>query len=192
METNNEETCQRPGILWLKANVTLTSRLSSEDVHERLEKALPRFNVSTGRRVPHIDFSFPTTFSGWVRDGIFVISGPQKFRATNTIAVEGSIKGSREGSLISLTAYNCLATFGTLLVWTSGIIVGIGIAIEPKVPSFVAAIAVVAVFGFLGTMLFLFTSLIARRDLDQLIGCLREIAVAEGTDGYRVRTRCGS
>ena len=64
-----------PGVLWYKTGVTLESQLTSEEVRERLAKALPRFDVRTGRPVRGFSL-FRKTCSGKLRAESFSLSGP--------------------------------------------------------------------------------------------------------------------
>jgi hypothetical protein len=175
-------TAEKLGPLWMRARVSFETSLTPEEVQERLAKVLPRFEVATGRRVPHLDFSFPTTYSGWVRDGSFMISGPRKYSETNRISIEGSIKGCHGGSMISFTAYNVQAIFGALISWTVGIILGICAAVLPEFQSPRVGFVVAVTFGIIGVLFFASTSTAARTNLNQLVGSIETIIMKEDAD----------
>lgn len=169
METNNARLANRPGILWYQFRITLTSHLPPEKVRERLNNALPRFDVRTGQRVVPSAFSFPKFYEGrFVGEWTFALSGPTKYKPTNNLNVNGTIEENEQGSLIRMTAINFMSFFYASIIWIVALVyVGLG---SVFIPTTLAA---------WGTAVYLLCSNTNRSNLDELIGCLEKILWAE-------------
>jgi hypothetical protein len=172
METNHARLANRPGILWYQFRITLKSRLPPEKVRERLNNALPEFDVRSGQRVVRPNISFPTSYVGsFVGEWTFGLSGPVKYNASSDLHVSGTIEENEQGSLIRLTANNFMSFFYAGIIWIVALVfIGLGSVIIP------------AMLAALGTAAYLFVSYVNRNNLDELMGCLEKIFLAEGSD----------
>ena len=178
MQSNGKSTVERPGFFWLKATLTLASPLAPEDACERLAGVLPRFAIRTGCPIPRFGFSLSQYYGGWIREGSFRLSGPYGVgRKWPTFQVNGSIEGSRHGSLIHLTVYPGGAILPCFLISTCGIITGGLLAILDRIV--VLPLVIAAVSGVVGAMFYALGLLGARTALDLLVNCLQQLFAAQ-------------
>ena len=104
-------------IIW-KREVKVLSPRSAEEVRQRLQQTLPRFEVPGTRVV------LEQHYYGTCDVSSFSLYGPKTSRSWPTLKVNGIIEASGSGSRILLTVYPFAAVFGAAIISAFAIVIG--------------------------------------------------------------------
>ena len=174
MQIDEKPMSQRLAFFWFKAEVTLSSALTPDDVRERLEKALPRIAVPPDR--PGLFSRRGRVYRGLIRDSSFSLSGPAPLdaRSIPRLSVQGLVERSGKGSLIRLTVYPARSIGGLILCWLSAIIGGgIWAILDRSLGA--GPLSVAVLLGGLGVLIYPWGLLGVRTELAYLLDHLQTL-----------------
>jgi len=170
---------QDPGLFWYKAKLRLRSALTPQQVHEQLSKALPRFDVQTGRQSPDLGLfaGRGRVFNLSVGEGTFRVSRPLCGpRGRISLIANGRVEPDEQGSLIHLTAENggvvYLVFIGIVLI----VLLGCAVALD-FYPVMIGAVPLC----LLGIIQYLLGTGRSRKALKPLVLCLEKMLRAQRT-----------